>query len=128
MTVQRIVPAALAALILLGGGGLVSAHDSEDAQERTALQSAKVTLNDAIAAAEKEVPSGKVVDAEVDFENGVTSYFIEIDKDGVQTVRVDMETGQALKVATEADDTGDTLASVHREDEDEDEEEEDEDD
>ena len=127
MTTKAILPAALAALILVGGAALVSAHEvkgDEEAQERSALQTAKITLGEAIAAAEKEVPGGKVVDAEVDIVNGAASYVVEIDKDGLQTVRVDLETGKALKVAAEADDADDTLATVHRDDQDEDDDEE----
>ena len=55
--------------------------------------------SEAIATAEKEVGGGKVVDAEVEIENGTPRYAIEIDKDGVQTVHVDLESGQVLKVA-----------------------------
>jgi uncharacterized membrane protein YkoI len=131
MTMKAMLPAAFAALILVGGAALVSAHpieDSEEAQERAALQNAKITLSEAIAAAEKEVPGGKVTDAEVDIVNGAASYVVEIDKDGLQTVRVDLETGKALKVAAEADDADDTLVTVHRDDEDEDDDEEGDDD
>jgi uncharacterized membrane protein YkoI len=131
MTMKAMLPAAFAALILVGGAALVSAHpiqDSEEAQERAALQNAKITLSEAIAAAEKEVPGGKVTDAEVDIVNGAASYVVEFDKDGLQTVRVDLETGKAFKVAAEADDADDTLATVHRDDEDEDDDEEGDDD
>jgi uncharacterized membrane protein YkoI len=103
---------------------LVSAHevkDDEEAQERAALQNAKITLSEAIAAAEKEVPGGKVIDAEVDIVNGAASYVVEIDKDGLQTVRVDLETGKALKVVAEADDEDDKATGAHDGDEDEDE-------
>jgi uncharacterized membrane protein YkoI len=124
MTMKAMLPAAFAALILVGGAALVSAHpiqDSEEAQERAALQSAKITLSEAIAAAEKEVPGGKVSDAEVDIVNGAASYVVEIDKDGLQTVRVDLETGKALKVAAEADDVDDKVTGEHDDDEGEDE-------
>ena len=70
----------------------------------------------------------QVTDAEVDIVNGAASYVVEFDKDGLQTVRVDLETGKALKVAAEADDADDTLATVHRDDEDEDDDEEGDDD
>jgi uncharacterized membrane protein YkoI len=119
----------LAAVILLsaaiGGTAVVSAHqvqDSEEAQERAALQNAKITLSEAIAAAEKEVPGGKVIDAEVDIVNGAATYVVEIDKDGLQTVRVDLETGKALKVAVEADDVDDKVTGEHDRDEEEEEE------
>jgi uncharacterized membrane protein YkoI len=108
----------------VGGTAVVSAHqvqDSEEAQERAALQNAKITLSEAIAAAEKEVPGGKVIDAEVDIVNGAASYVVEIDKDGLQTVRVDLETGKALKVAAEADDVDDKVTAAHDGDEEEDE-------
>ena len=127
MTMKAMLPAAFAALMLVGGAALVSAHEVKDdaeAQERAALQNAKITLSEAIAAAEKEVPGGKVIDAEVDIVNGAASYVVEIDKDGLQTVRVDLETGKALKVvaeADEADDVDDKATGAHDGDEDEDE-------
>jgi uncharacterized membrane protein YkoI len=126
MTTKAILLAAFAALIPLGGAAQVSAHevqDNEDAQERAALQNAKITLSEAIAAAEKEIPGGKVIDAEVDIVNGAASYVVEIDKDGLQTVRVDLETGEALKVATEADDVDDRSTDAQDGDEDEEEDE-----
>jgi uncharacterized membrane protein YkoI len=124
MTMKAILAGAFAALILVGGAALVFAHevkDDEEAQERAALQNAKITLSEAIAAAEKEVPGGKVIDAEVDIVNGAASYVVEIDKDGLQTVRVDLETGKALKVIAEADDADDKATGAHDGDEDEDE-------
>jgi uncharacterized membrane protein YkoI len=123
MTTKAILAGAFAALILVGGAALVSAHevqDDEEAQERAALQNAKITLSEAIAAAEKEVPGGKVMDAEVDIVHGAASYVVEIDKDGLQTVRVDLETGKALKVVAEADDADDKTTGAHDGDEDED--------
>ena len=51
MTMKAMLPAAFAALILVGGAALVSAHpiqDSEEAQQRAALQNAKITLSEAI--------------------------------------------------------------------------------
>ena len=132
MTMKAILAAAFAALILVGGAALVSAHrgprQMRSAQERAALQNAKITLSEAIAAAEKEVPGGKVIDAEVDIVNGAASYVVEIDKDGLQTVRVDLETGKALKVAAEADDADDKVATGARDDGDEDDDEEGDDD
>jgi uncharacterized membrane protein YkoI len=126
MTTKAILAGPFAALILVGGAALVSAHelkDDEEAQERAALQNAKITLSEAIAAAEKEVPGGKVIDAEVDIVNGAASYVVEVDKDGLQTVRVDLETGKALKVVAEADDVDDKATGAHDSDEDEDEDE-----
>lgn len=111
MPTKNIVSVALAALILLGGVALVSAtdrDDDDDVQERAALQSAKITVSEAIAAAEKEVAGGKALEAEFEIINGTASYTIEIDKDGVQTVLVDAATGNVLKVvAGEWDDDDD---------------------
>ena len=120
---QKVGLAAILALSLGGGVALVSAHqvEDDDAKERAAVQAAKVTLGEAIAAAEKEVAGGRAFEAEVDTENGVTSYFVEVDKDGVQRVQVDMQTGQAVKVA-EADDDGDDDddSAAHDDDDDDD--------
>jgi uncharacterized membrane protein YkoI len=63
-----------------------------------------LTLAGAITIAEKEVPGGWVIDADVESDNGTVSYAIEIDKDGVQTVLVDLQTGIVLKVAAKQDD------------------------
>jgi len=126
MRSMSLLTAVILSSAAVGGTAVVSAHqvqDSEEAQERAALQNAKITLSEAIAAAEKEVPGGKVIDAEVDIVNGAASYVVEIDKDGLQTVRVDLETGKALKVAAEADDVDDKVTGEHDGDEEEDEEE-----
>lgn len=119
---RKLTLVALLAVSVAGGAALVSAHqaEDEDADEKATLQAAKISLSEAIAAAEKEVPGGKVVEAEVDTENGVTSYFIEIDKDGEQKIRVDMQTGQAVKVAEadDDDDDDDDDSAAHDDDED----------
>ncbi len=111
MPTKNIVAAFLAAIILIGGVALVSARDDDngdDVKERAALQGAKITLSEAIAAAEKEVAGGKALEAEFEIINGTASYTIEIDKDGVQTVLVDAATGNVLKVvAGEWDDDDD---------------------
>lgn len=110
MPTKNIVFASLAALILLGGVAFVSARadDDDDAKERTALQSAKITLSEAIAAAEEKVAGGKATEAEFDIVDGTASYVVEIDKDGEQTVIVDSSTGEVIKVvAGDLDDDGD---------------------
>jgi uncharacterized membrane protein YkoI len=124
MRSMSLLTAVILSSAAVGGTAVVSAHqvqDSEEAQESAALQNAKITLSEAIAAAEKEVPGGKVIDAELDIVNGAATYVVEIDKDGLQTVRVDLETGKALKVAAEADDVDDKVTGEHDDDEGEDE-------
>jgi uncharacterized membrane protein YkoI len=96
---------------------------AEVAQEAAAVAGAKLTLSQAIEAAQKEVPDAKVLKAEVDTENGVPSYVVEVDKDGVQRLVFDLKTGQMTKMAAEKDDDGGNEGSANR-DEDEDEEEE----
>jgi uncharacterized membrane protein YkoI len=126
MRSMSLLTAVILSSAAIGGTAVVSAHevqDSEEAQERAALQNAKITLSEAIAAAEKEVPGGKVIDAEVDIVNGAATYVVEIDKDGLQTVRVDLETGKALKVAAEADAVDGKVTGEHDGDEEEDEDE-----
>src|ERR687893_754259 len=78
---------------------------AEDAQEAAAQGAAKLSMGEAVVLAEREVPGGRVIDAEVDTENGIVSYVIDIEKDGVQTVMIDVATGEVLSVAAvEADD------------------------
>jgi len=102
MPMKNLTSAVLAAFILFGGVTLASARDddNDDAKARAALQNAKVTLSQAIAVAEEKVPGGKAIGAGFDIVNGAGSYVVEIDKDGIQTVFVDPETGNVLKVMT----------------------------
>ena len=100
---------------------------AEIAQEAAAVAGAKLTLSQAIEAAQREVPDARVLKAEVDTENGVPSYVVEVDKDGVQRLVFDLKTGQMTKVAAEKDDDGGNDDAANR-DEDEDDEDEEEDD
>src|SRR5215510_6538325 len=77
---------------------------TEDAQERTAVADSKFTLVQALETAGKEFPGARVLKAEVDTENGVPSYVVEIEKDGVQRLVFDLKTGQMTKAAAESDD------------------------
>ena len=47
-------------------------------RQAAAVAGAKLTLSQAIEAAQKEVPDAKVIKAEVDTENGVPSYVVEL--------------------------------------------------
>lgn len=110
MSPKTTIPLVLAAVVAFGGvSGLAYANEKseghESAQELAALQSAKISLTDAIATAQKEVADGKVVDAGVENENGTISYAVEIEKNGtVQKVQIDLATGKVLKVAADTDD------------------------
>jgi len=95
------------------------------AQEAAAVAAAKLTLSQAIEAAQREVPDAKVLKAEVDTENGVPSYVVEVEKDGVQRLVVDLKTGQMTKVAAEKDDDGGNDDSANRDEDDEEDEDED---
>jgi hypothetical protein len=80
---------------------------AEDAQERAAVAASTLTLAQALETAGKEFPGARVIKAEVDTENGVPSYVIDVEKDGVQRLVFDLKTGQMTKTAGETDDRGD---------------------
>ena len=98
--------AILAIAALIGSAGLASA-DKKDAAQREAVRQAKVSLADAIAIAQKTIPDGKVVDTDVETVKGVVQYAIDIDKDGVKTVFVDIQTGNVIRTVSKKDDDDD---------------------
>jgi uncharacterized membrane protein YkoI len=107
----KIVPIAMAAVIAVGStvGVAHAANDKrggEGAQERATIVSAKISLAQAIAAAEQQA-GGKAIDAGLENENGTMAFAIEVAKDNVvQKVLVDLQTGKVLKVVA-ADDEED---------------------
>jgi hypothetical protein len=80
---------------------------AEDAQERAAVAASQLTLAQALETAGKEFPGARVIKAEVDTENGVPSYVVDVEKDGVQRLVFDLKTGQMTKMAGETDDRDD---------------------
>ena len=94
---------------------------AEDAQERAAVAESKLTLAQALETAGKEYPGARVIKAEIDTENGVPSYVIDVEKDGVQRLVFDLKTGQMAKMAAEADDHRDEDNGNKGDDEDEEE-------
>jgi uncharacterized membrane protein YkoI len=100
--------AALAALLGFGAtADRVFAEDrDEHARERSALRNARLTLEDAIEVARRKLPGGRVIDADVETRNGVVSYAIDIDRDGVRRVLVDPSDGKVVNVAAKRDDGG----------------------
>ncbi len=67
-------------------------------KERAAVQRAQVTLRQAIAIAQREVPGGLVVDADAATLADEVSYAIEVLKDSLYEVRIDMKDGSVLAV------------------------------
>jgi uncharacterized membrane protein YkoI len=87
--------AALALAVSLGLAGPAFAGGGE-AQEQTALQGTKVTLSQAISAAEQQT-GGKAFDAGVDVDHGKPRIVVETNgAKGVQTVTVDAQSGQVI--------------------------------
>jgi uncharacterized membrane protein YkoI len=123
---SRLVAAFLVVLAVVATTGMTLADDdaAEDAAERAALANAKLTLDQAIVAASTAFPGGKVLESEVDTEDGVPSYVIDIEKDGLHSVIIDIRSGAIKTAAMEADDIdtkggGDDDANEHNDDEDE---------
>jgi uncharacterized membrane protein YkoI len=76
----------------------VGAASAKSAKEMAALGKAKVTLLEAIVTAQKEVPGSWVVDADIAMVKGKVTYSIEVVKDGLHAVRVDLDDGRVLNV------------------------------
>ena len=129
---SKIIIAGWAALGIIGAVGLAYADNdsddaAEDAREAAAQSAASLSIGEAILLAEKEIPGGRVIGSEIDTENGVVSYVIDVEKDGMQTVMIDVATGEVISVgAPEADDFD--PVGVDDDDDDEDVDEDDEDD
>lgn len=87
---------ALAALLGLGAaGGVAHASDrDQDQRDTAALAHMKVTLTQAIAAAEQQM-GGKAVGADVVQEDGATRIAVELaGQQGVKTALVDAQSGK----------------------------------
>jgi uncharacterized membrane protein YkoI len=87
----------IAGLLMLGvimGGGDFAQAKSE--KELLAIKQARVRLPEAIAVAQREVPGGRVIDADIVRIRGAMSYAIEILKDGIHIVRIDLQNGGVL--------------------------------
>jgi uncharacterized membrane protein YkoI len=124
MPPKRTIIAAVTSVALIGllYAGLVLSEDNGDAQqdaaeiaeEAAAQAEAKLTLEEAVALAEKQIPGGKVIESEVDTENGVASYVIDIEKDGLQTVMIAVRTGEVLSVGAVEDDDHEPFGGFFR--------------
>ena len=96
MNIKYILPVALAALISAGGmGGTAQAKDNDqDGRDVAALTGTKVTLQQAIATAERQA-GGRAIGADVSREQGVTRIAVGVvdGTQGVKTLLVDGQTG-----------------------------------
>ncbi len=90
-------PVALAAMIgavAVGGTAFAAENGKEESNDAALMASSKVSLSQAISAAEQQ-SGGKAISAGVDNQNGRVSISVDVTKgQGVQTVMVDPQTGQ----------------------------------
>ena len=99
----------LAASTIVASSLVYASRDvNEEQNDAAALAQAKISLTQAIAAAEQKV-SGKAVRAELEDENGTFVYGVEVVNGGKSTdVKVDIATGGILSAqADQADHEGD---------------------
>jgi uncharacterized membrane protein YkoI len=96
---KHLMPVALATAVVLGGTvGAVYAGSDDNAKEMTALQNAKISLVQAITGAEQK-SGGKAISAGLNNENGAMTYGVEVIKgNSVETVLVDLNSGDVVKV------------------------------
>lgn len=93
---SKIVPVAMAALIAIGGAihAATKSKEANEKQEITAIEQAKTSLPQAVAAAEQQT-GGKAVSASLEDRNGVMAYEVEVASGGkLQKVIVDAGTGK----------------------------------
>ena len=96
MNARKYTTLAVAAGLMAGMAGAAIAAPGDEAKEATALQSAKVSLTQAIATAEQQT-GGKAYDAGVDIKGGVPRIAVETNgPKGVQTVVVDAQSGHVV--------------------------------
>lgn len=89
------IAAALTGALIAAATGPVLAAAGET-KEETALQGTKITLSEAITAAERQT-GGKAFDAGVDVDHGAPRIIVETNgAKGVQTVIVDAGSGQVI--------------------------------
>lgn len=95
----------LTAAAIATTGAYAYQGQSGEQDEAAALAQAKITLSQAIAAAERHVVGGKASSAEIEDENGKIVYGVEIVGGGKSTdVKVDIATGQILSAQADTAD------------------------
>lgn len=101
---QKFIIGALAAAALATTAVYADHRESGDRNEAAALAQAKISLSQAIAAAEQHA-GGKASRAEIEDENGKLVYGVEIVGGGKSTdVKVDIATGQILSAQIDSAD------------------------
>ncbi|MDB5524408.1 MAG: hypothetical protein JWM58_2171 [Rhizobium sp.] len=104
-TASLIGLAALATLTL--GTATAFAEQHDDRQELQRLESSKMSLAQAVQAAEAEY-KGKAVSASLDMKQPSTTFVVEVmSANGTKSVWVDTETGKLTALVTGADEEGD---------------------
>jgi uncharacterized membrane protein YkoI len=93
----------IALLVTTFLGASVALADKDDVIEaRKALGAAKLSCSEAIAAAQKEVGDGRVVEVELDWDNNAAHYEVEfLVGETEKEVRVCAVTGKILKIETD---------------------------
>lgn len=107
--VSKIAAASVIALSLVAGGATAFAKERSDAptDEARIMSSAKVSLSEAIAAAEKAT-AGKAVGSGIEDQDGVVHFEVTILKNQTrQKVLVDTQTGQVVKTVVADNDDED---------------------
>ncbi len=97
MNTRKFAPLAFAVILATGAASTAALAKGghEESQDAAALANAKVTLSQAIATAEQQA-GGKAISAGVDNENGTVRIAVDVaSNQGVKTVLVDPQTGQA---------------------------------
>jgi uncharacterized membrane protein YkoI len=99
MNRKNVIPATFAAMLLAGTvAGCTHASAGEDPNDATLLQQSKISLAEAISAAEQNT-GAKATEARIDDVKGAPTFKIMVVKDqAAQKVLVDAQTGQVLKV------------------------------
>jgi uncharacterized membrane protein YkoI len=76
--------------------GRVSAW-AKTADEMAAFHNAHLSLYDAVRIAQRQVPGGWVIDADIDIVDGRGTYTVELVKHGIHAVRVDLRDGRVTE-------------------------------
>ena len=118
---SKIIPAILAATLGLGSAAAVfaanGANQNHAQQEAIAIQNAKTSLVQAIAAAEQHT-GGKAIESGIENQNGkIIAYEVKVvTGNTVQEVLVDLGTGQVMKVTAAKSEHAKEKAGKHKND------------
>jgi uncharacterized membrane protein YkoI len=106
MQSRKIVAAAAGILVAVAGGRAFAAekHGEGDQGDLAAFAQSRITLSEAIAAAERQT-GGKAIEAGVEKEGTTVAFEVKVaSNNAVQKVMVDAQNGKILKVGPSADD------------------------